>query len=131
MSQKPPHRSDNKTPKKRLLQGAVGIVLASIIYFLIPGDEYPHAPLMAALVVLMAAWWMLEVVPIAVTSLIPVVCFPLFGIADLSEIAPYYAKPIIFLFLGGFLLALGLQESGIHKRIALLAVLQENWYWDL
>lgn len=105
-----------------LVLGAIGVMLAIITYFLIPGDEYSKAPLMAAIVVLMASWWILEVIPIPVTSLLPIFLFPLFNISDVAEVGSYYGKPIIFLFLGGFLLALGLQESGIHKRIALSVV---------
>ncbi|MEZ4922503.1 MAG: SLC13 family permease [Crocinitomicaceae bacterium] len=101
----------------------LGLVLALIIYFLVPGEQYPKAPLMAAIVVLMAVWWVLEVVPIAITSLIPIICFPLFGIGSLEDVTPLYFKSILLLFLGGFLLAMGLQKSGIHKRIALKVVL--------
>ncbi|MFC2111430.1 SLC13 family permease [Bacteroidota bacterium] len=108
--------------KYNLFLGGIGILLAAITYFLVPGEEYAQAPVMAAIVVLMASWWIMEAVPIPVTSLLPIVLFPLFNISDVAEAGSYYGKPIIFLFLGGFLLALGLQESGIHKRIALSIV---------
>jgi sodium-dependent dicarboxylate transporter 2/3/5 len=77
---------------------------------------------MAAVMVLMAAWWIQDVVPIPVTSLLPIFLFPLFGLQDVNEVSVFYGRPIIFLFLGGFLLALGLQESGVHKRLALKIV---------
>ena len=102
--------------------GLLGIFLSWITYFIVPGSEYPEAPLMAAIVVLMAVWWILEVVPIAVTSLLPIFLFPLFNISEVADVGKYYGRPIIFLFLGGFMLAFGLQESGIHKRIALKVV---------
>ncbi|MDH3650799.1 MAG: DASS family sodium-coupled anion symporter [Saprospiraceae bacterium] len=105
-----------------LMQGAFGIAVAILVYYLVPGEEQPQAPIMAAIVTLMAIWWILEVVPIPVTSLFPIVLFPLFNISDVAHVGAYYGRPIIFLFLGGFLLALGLQESGIHRRIALRVV---------
>jgi sodium-dependent dicarboxylate transporter 2/3/5 len=77
---------------------------------------------MAGLATLMAVWWVFEVVPLYVTALLPLVCFPLFGVAKLSATASAYGKPTIYLFLGGFLLALGLQRSGLHRRIALQIV---------
>ncbi len=106
----------------RIALAFIGVFLAVITYFLVPGDTYTKAPHMAAIVVLMAIWWILEVIPIPVTSLLPIFLFPLFGISDVTLAGSYYGKPIIFLFLGGFLLALGLQQSGVHKRIALRVV---------
>ncbi|MEM6783467.1 MAG: DASS family sodium-coupled anion symporter [Bacteroidota bacterium] len=69
--------------------------------------------------VLMAVWWMTEAVPLAATSLVPLVAFPFVGIASPADAAAPYANPIIFLFLGGFILAKGLERWGLHRRIAL------------
>ena len=80
------------------------------------------AAITAGIAVMMAVAWVSEVVPIPVTSLFPLVLFPAFGIADASDVAASYGKPTIYLFLGGFLLALGLQRCGLHKRIALRIV---------
>lgn len=68
----------------------------------------------------MAVWWMTEAIPIAATSLIPLVLFPVFQIGDIRETAAPYAHPLIYLFLGGFLIAEAVQRSGLHKRMALL-----------
>ena len=108
--------------RSRLFLGLLGLGLAYLTYLSVPGEEYPQAPLMAAIVVWMAVWWMTEVIPIPVTSLLPLVLFPAFSLMDMSAASSFYSRPIIFLFLGGFILALGLQESGIHKRIALWIV---------
>ena len=105
-----------------IFSGIFGLLLSLGVYHWVPGDAYPQAPAMAAIVTLMASWWIFEVIPIPVTSLFPIVLFPFFEISDVAQAGSYYGKPIIFLFLGGFLLALGLQESGIHKRIALRVV---------
>lgn len=73
----------------------------------------------AAVGVLMASWWITEPVPIAVTALLPLVLFPLLGVTTLNDTASPYANPIIFLFLGGFLIALALERTGLHRRMAL------------
>ncbi|MCB9231759.1 MAG: DASS family sodium-coupled anion symporter [Bacteroidia bacterium] len=115
-------QADMRFPWKKLIPGFAGLLAALLTYWLVPGTSHPQAPLMAAITVLMAAWWIFEVVPIPVTSLFPLFLLPLTGIADVAETATYYGKSTIFLFLGGFLLALGLQRSGVHKRIALQIV---------
>ena len=96
----------------------IGVLLSILAYVLIPGEDYPNAPAMGAIVTLMGTWWILEAVPIPVTSLLPLILFPLFGISDMATVGAFYGKSTIFLFLGGFILALGLQETGLHRRIA-------------
>jgi len=67
----------------------------------------------------MVTWWLSEAAPMAVTALLPIILFPALEVFSLKEATAPYASPIIFLFMGGFLLALGLEEHGLHKRIAL------------
>ena len=67
----------------------------------------------------MAIWWMTEAVPIPITSLLPLILFPIFSIAPIRETATPYANPLIFLFLGGFILALSMERCDLHRRIAL------------
>ena len=66
----------------------------------------------------MATWWITEAIPIYVTALLPLVIFPFFHVMDIKETSANYADQIIFLFLGGFLLAKGLEKSNLHKRFA-------------
>lgn len=112
-------RLTTSSKQHTLIKGLAGVVLAVFLFFITPGEMSPKAPWVAAMVGFMAAWWVFEVVPIPVTSLFPLVLMPLFGVADVATVGANYGRPIIFLFLGGFLLALGLRQSGVHKRIAL------------
>ncbi|SHE89562.1 solute carrier family 13 (sodium-dependent dicarboxylate transporter), member 2/3/5 [Modicisalibacter ilicicola DSM 19980] len=73
----------------------------------------------AGLALLMATWWATEAIPIPATALLPLLLVPALGIGELSAAAPSYANPIIFLFLGGFLLGIGMQRWNLHRRIAL------------
>jgi solute carrier family 13 (sodium-dependent dicarboxylate transporter), member 2/3/5 len=82
-----------------------------------------HAPAaMAGIVLWMAVWWITEAVAIPVTALLPLVLFPLLGVQGLADTAAHYGRDIIFLFIGGFLLALGVERSGLHNRFALWTV---------
>lgn len=76
----------------------------------------------AAIGALMATWWITEAIPIPVTALLPIVLFPLLGIASVDATTAPYANPVIFLFLGGFLVALALEASGLHRRAALFTL---------
>lgn len=82
-------------------------------------DLDPAARCTAAIMALMAVWWATEAIPVATTALLPVVLFPLFDVLPAAEAASAYANPTIFLFLGGFILALAIERTGLHRRVAL------------
>jgi sodium-dependent dicarboxylate transporter 2/3/5 len=84
-----------------------------------PDDLPPEAWRTAAMGVWMAVWWATEAVPIAVTALLPLVLFPLLGIATMQDTSAPYANKVIYLFLGGFIVALAMQRWDLHRRIAL------------
>jgi len=67
----------------------------------------------------MIVWWISEAAPIPITALLPLILFPFLGVMKMSEAAAPYANPIIFLFMGGFMIALGLEKHRLHERIAL------------
>ena len=77
---------------------------------------------MAGIAVLMAFWWVTETIPIPVTALLPLVLFPVFGVTDMKSAAAPFANHLIFLFMGGFMLAAGIQRWNLHRRIALKTV---------
>ena len=97
--------TDDATLRRRLGL-ALGVLLGGSL-LLIPAPEGldPAAWRTAAVGGLMAVWWITEALPIAATALVPLVLFPLLGIADIDGAARPYANPLIFLFMGGFILA--------------------------
>ena len=107
-----------KSQTLRYLGFFSGPVLAA--YLILFADLEPGKPAVTytlAVALLMALWWMTEVVPLAVTSLLPVVLFPVLGIMCGKDTAATYFNDVIFLFIGGFLVALAIQKWGLHRRI--------------
>lgn len=102
----------------------LGPALALAVYFLLPEDPAlsTDARSVAAVATLIAVWWMTEALPLAVTSLLPLVLLPLTGAVAVPAAAAPYASPIVFLFMGGFVIAISLQKWNLHRRIALLVL---------
>ncbi|HCD50870.1 MAG TPA: anion transporter [Balneolaceae bacterium] len=95
------------------------VVFAGMLLLPAPEGLEPTAWKTAAVTVLMGIWWITEALPISVTALIPIVLFPVLGVRTISEATSPYANPLIFLFMGGFILALAMEKWNLHKRIAL------------
>lgn len=96
-----------------------GPIVASL-WLLTAGDHIPHdARVVLALAIWMALWWMTEAIPLAVTSLLPLLVLPVFTRLGFNTVAAPYASGIVALFLGGFMLGIALQRCGLHRRIAL------------
>ncbi len=112
--------------KRTTIQKA-GLLIGPILFFiiLIFFDLDPKNAIitkMAAVAVLMAAWWITDAIPLFATALLPMILYPLFGIMKGKAIAPIYTNSIIFLFIGGFMIALTMEKWNLHKRIALFII---------
>lgn len=95
-------------------------LISVIILLFFPLDpDNPKVTYTFCIALLMATWWITEIVPLAVTSLLPVALFPLFGVMDSKDVSAAYFNDVIFLFMGGFMVALAMQRWQLHKRIAL------------
>jgi len=107
-------------PRHRLIGLAAGPLSAAVIFIAPPPEGLsPEGWHTAAVGIWMAIWWMTEALPLAVTALLPLILFPLLGVQSLPATSPSYAHPLIFLFLGGFLLARALHAWRLDERIAL------------
>ena len=100
--------------------GAVVGPLALIATWVLPAPEGMSAEawMTAGVAALMATWWIAETMPIPATALLPLVLMPLLGLGDIKTVAAPYANPIVFLFLGGFLIAIAMERWELHRRIA-------------
>lgn len=98
------------------------LALALILFFDLDPSR-PEVTRTAAVALWMALWWLTEAVPLAVTALLPVVLYPTLGIMSGKTVASVYFNNIIFLFIGGFIVALAMQRWNLHKRLALRILL--------
>lgn len=87
-----------------------------------PSGLDPAAWRTAGVGVLMAVWWITEALPIYATALLPLVLLPALGIANIADAASPYANPVIYLFMGGFVIAAALERSGLHRRMAVTII---------
>ncbi|OWY24955.1 anion transporter [Sphingobacteriales bacterium UPWRP_1] len=107
-------------PKYRI----IGLLLAPLIFVVMlmlpPPLQMSHlAWKVLACAFWMMIWWFTEAAPIPVTSLLPIILYPVLGIASVKSAAAPYANPVVYLFMGGFFIALAMEKSGLHRRIAL------------
>ncbi len=131
-------RADDKSTKIVRLLGLIGGALIALIIYYVLNVQMPHIveeipklnslnykamPVVAGVAVLMGIWWMTEAIDLPATALLPLVLFSVFSVDQFSSVSSSYASPIIFLFMGGFILALSMQKWNLHTRIALSIIL--------
>ncbi|MBL4643313.1 MAG: anion permease, partial [Flavobacteriaceae bacterium] len=94
------------------------LIIINLPFFLVSEKGDP----VIAVALWMVVWWITETVNIAVTALLPLILFPLLKVMPIADVGANYGSPIIFLFFGGFVLALALEKVNLHKRIALTII---------
>mgnify|MGYP003676621283 FL=1 len=104
-------------PRLGLFLGPVAFLL--IYFFVSSPDLNPAAQAMLGLAAWMAVWWITEAIPIAATAFLPLIFMPLLGILPISDVSENYMHPTVLLYMGGFLLATGIEKWSLHRRIAL------------
>ena len=110
----------SRYPRRRVIGLLMGpIVAAAVLASPAPDGLSQQGWSIAAVGIWMAAWWMTEALPLAATAVLPLIMFPILGVRDIDATAPSYAHPLIFLFLGGFLLARAMHVCGLDRRLAL------------
>ncbi len=108
--------------RRRVVRFFIAIIAGILLYAIDPLRLGASSSLLLGIALTMIVSWVTEALPMPVVALMPLFLFPLLGIQPMNEVSKAYANPVIFLFLGGFLLGLGIEKWGLHRRIALRIV---------
>jgi sodium-dependent dicarboxylate transporter 2/3/5 len=118
---------DEKSGIHKTLSQKIGLILGLVLFLtvILYLDLEPGKPIvtrMAAVAALMAVWWITDAIPLFATALLPMILYPLLGILKGKATAPIYINSTIFLFIGGFMIALTMEKWQLHRRIALFII---------
>ena len=118
---------EEKSGPTRSVSQQVGLILGPALFLIVIllfdfDPEKPIVTRMAAVAILMAVWWITDAIPLFATALLPMVLYPLLGILKGKAVAPIYINSTIFLFMGGFMIALTMEKWQLHRRIALFII---------
>ena len=116
-----PSMQNSALKKLGFVLGPLLFVLTLLIFH--PEGLSKEANAVLATTLWVAVWWILEVVPIAVTAMLPIILFPITGALKISETTASYGYKYVFLYIGGFILAIAIEKWNLHKRIATTAML--------
>ncbi len=112
--------------RAKILHLILGPILLSLIMLFQPLDGFSREGwIVIAVAALMITWWITEAIPLSITALLPIILFPLFGVMTIKETTVGYAHPVVFLFVGSFIIARAIEKCGLHKRVA-LSILQRT-----
>ena len=108
--------------KIKIISLLAGVVVAFLLWTVNPFSVDTNALKVLAVAGLMITWWITEALPMPVVALLPIILFPLLKIASVEDTAAPYANPVIFLFMGGFMIGLAIEKWNLHRRIALTII---------
>ncbi|OXY83205.1 anion transporter [Oceanimonas doudoroffii] len=116
--------SDNKKSRSYSNAQYMGLLMGPALFFILnsffaPAGMSAEAVAVLAIVAWVATWWITEAIPIPLTSLLPLILFPLMGVMKTGEVSASYGDPLIFLFVGSFMMALAMEKWNLHRRVAL------------
>ncbi|AKG73584.1 SLC13 family permease [Salinicoccus halodurans] len=119
-----PPSNNNERPPTFSMPQKIGLVLRPLLFTLVkimptPAGMPEEANTVLAAILWVAVWWVTEAVPIPITSLLPLILFPLGGVMEMDAVSASYGDSLIFLFAGSFMIALSMEKWNLHKRVAL------------